>query len=486
MHPLDDTIAAIASPPGGAARGIVRISGPAAIPCLTHFFQPNNGQPISSGRAAYAITGILQLPRLRAPLPCDAYIWSEPRAKSSGVHSYTGQPVVEIHTLGSPPLLQIVLQAICAAGARLAEPGEFTLRAFLAGRIDLTQAEAVLGVIDAGDSHTLSVALEQLAGGLAHPLQQLRRSLLDLLASLEAGFDFADEDLEFITQEELLRRLAEAQAGIETVLHQATARGEAADAVVVVLTGRPNAGKSSLFNALTGRRAALVSQHPGTTRDYLTANLNLDGVQCRLVDTAGMTKERKEAKGERAEESSISIEAKAHSATAEQRRNAHLQVLCIEAGRPLDAWEQERLANAADRRQIVVLTKCDSGIETASETDTPAFGSLPRDKTHSGFYPTSSVTGFGIPEFRNALRQHVQEIGGAGGDMVVGTALRCGESLRLAGQCLQLAREIAPSGQEELVAAEIRAALDQLGKITGAVYTEDVLDHIFSRFCVGK
>ncbi len=479
MHPLDDTIAAIASPPGGAARGIVRISGPAAFDCLTRLFKPNDGRAILPGLAAYAMAGALHLPELHAPLPCDAYLWSEPTATSSGVRSYTGQPVVEIHTLGSPPLLQMTLRAVCAAGARLAEPGEFTLRAFLAGRIDLTQAEAVLGVIDAGDPRALNVALEQLAGGLAHPLQQLRHSLLDLLACLEAGFDFADEDLEFITPEELDRRIAEAQRGIEGVLQQAASRGEAVDAVIVVLTGRPNAGKSSLFNALAGHRAAMVSEHPGTTRDYLTADLDLEGVKCRLVDTAGTRN---------AEDSDV-VEQAAHSNTAQQRRRAHVQVLCIDAGRPLDSWEEDELANSAGRRQIVALTKCDMGWEIDSARTFVEQIALSCDDAMpvcGEILPTSSVTGFGIAELRNELRRQVQEAGNAGGDMVAGTALRCAESLRLADQCLQRARELAPSGQEELVAAEIRTSLDQLGKVTGAVYTEDVLDHIFSRFCVGK
>ncbi len=487
MHPLDDTIAAVASPSGGAARGIVRISGPAALDCLTQFFKPNDGQAILPGATAYAVAGMLHLSGLHGSLPCDVYVWSEPAAKASRVRSYTGQTVAEIHTFGSPPLLQITLRAICSAGARLAEPGEFTLRAFLAGQIDLTQAEAVLGVIDAGDSHTLNVALEQLAGGLAHPLQQLRHSLLDLLACLEAGFDFADEDLEFITPAELDRRLVEAQNGIEAVLQQAASRGEAADSVVVVLTGRPNAGKSSLFNVLAGRRAALVSAQPGTTRDYLTTDLDLEGVQCRLVDTAGMAEERREERGE--DIGTDAIERDAHSAAARQRRRAHVQVLCIEADRPLDAWEQNELANAAGRRQIVALTKCDDG-RTARSVDAIELSTLPGKPEATldrlTAFPTSSVTGFGIAELRNALRQHAQEAGSAGGDMVAGTALRCTESLRLADQCLQRARKVAPAGQEELAAAEVRTALDQLGKVTGAVYTEDVLDHIFSRFCVGK
>jgi len=219
---------------------------------------------------------------LHSPLPCDAYVWRDGQ-------SYTGQPIVEVHTIGSPPLLQIVLRALCATGARLAGPGEFTLRAFLAGRIDLTQAEAVLAVIDAHDPQDLNVALGQLAGGLARPLHRLREALLDLLAHVEAGFDFADEELPFIEREELDRQLGAANDEVAAIVRQLALRGEPIDMARAVLVGRPNAGKSSLFNALAGDHAALVSEHPGTTRDYLVAELDLDGLKCRLIDTAGLT-----------------------------------------------------------------------------------------------------------------------------------------------------------------------------------------------------
>jgi tRNA modification GTPase len=452
MYPLDDTIAAIASPPGGAARGIVRLSGPAALGCLEQFFQPADDDDLSAGPPR-AICGELRLPGLFSPLPCEAYLWPDGR-------SYTGQAVVEIHTLGSPPLLQLVLRSLCTAGARLAEPGEFTLRAFLAGRIDLTQAEAVLGVIDAGDAGELDVALRQLAGGLARPLGRLRDALVELLAHLEAGFDFADEELAFITPAELDRQLAEAGRAVAELRRQVAARGEAADHVRAVLVGRPNTGKSSLFNALVGDRAALVSEHPGTTRDYLIADVELDGVKCRLVDTAGTGGDGPSAP-DRA----------AHAVAAAQRQVAHVELLCLDATRSLDAWERGELDSAAHQRRIVVLTKCDR----PPATDGPAAA-----------LQTSSVTGQGIAELRAELRRRVLAAGGSGGDVVLGTALRSGDSLRLADQCLAAARQVAATGQQELAATEIRLALGELGKIVGTVYTDDILERIFSRFCVGK
>jgi tRNA modification GTPase len=462
MRSLDDTIAAIASAPGGAARGIVRLSGPNVRRCLEGCFQPEPLVPIASIAAPTAVPGLFRLPGVHSPLRCELYLW--PRARS-----YTGQSVGEIHTLGSPPLLQAVLRAVCIAGARLAEPGEFTLRAFLAGRMDLTQAEAVLGVIDAADSSELEVALGQLAGGLARPLHQLRDALLDLLAHLEAGFDFADEDLAFITPPELSRQLDEAALGIAAILERMISREVAAELVRVVLIGRPNTGKSSLFNALAGS-GALVSDQPGTTRDYLTAKLDLGGVKCQLVDTAGMESWREPG-----------IMEAAQAAASAQRRQAHVEVLCLDSTRPPDDWERQELAEDASNTRVIALTKSDL-LSPFAPRKLRTFAE--RKATIS----TSAVTGAGLDRLRDAIRHAILATSGPCGDVVAGTAVRCRESLRLAAQSLDRAGQIVRSdgGGEELVAAEVRAALEELGKVAGAVYTEDVLDRIFSRFCIGK
>lgn len=490
MYPLDDTIAAIASPPGGAARGIIRLSGPQAVACLARLFRPDDGQPLPSRRFPCALAGSLRLPELHSPLPCDVYLWSNRTSSSvktapaASVRSYTGQPVAEIHTLGSPPLVELVLRSLCAAGARLAGPGEFTLRALLAGRIDLGQAEAVLGVIDAADPAELEVALGQLAGGLARPLHQLRNTLLELLAHLEAGFDFADEDLPFIAHEELQRGLAEAESLLAAVGRQMASRGETACMPSAVLIGEPNTGKSSLWNALLGEPAALVSDRPGTTRDYLTAELDLDGVRCQLIDTAGASGEWKVVSGEwrvvSGEERETppdcgpggrNPDSTAQSAAAGQRRAADVQVLCLDSTRPLDASERMELRGQPDRLRIIVLCKCD----------------LPQtvDCAHATLR-TSSLTGEGIDALRDQLRRIALAAGGGRGGVLAGTAVRCRDSLRLAEESLRRARRVAAAKQEELAAVEIRVALEELGKVTGAVHGDDVLDRIFSRFCVGK
>jgi len=339
----------------------------------------------------------------------------------------------------------------------------------------------VLAVIEAADQSELNVALGQLAGGLARPLHRLRDSLLDLLAHLEAGFDFADEDLPFITCQELDRRLAEADERVAGLLQQMASRGQPAHAVKVVLVGRPNTGKSSLWNALAGHRAALVSDLPGTTRDYLIAELDLGGPRCQVIATAGTGDGGRGTRGEGREtppdcgpgargECSCDIDLVAERVAAEQRRTADMEVLCLDSTRPLDDWERRELGIEDGMNRIVVLTKCDA----------------PRRIDCDAAVETSALEGQGIESLRGVLRDKLLGAKGGRAEVVAETAARCGQSLRRAGECLGRARRVASAGQEELAAAELRVALEELGKVVGAVYTDDVLDRIFSRFCVGK
>ncbi len=452
LYPLDDTIAAIASAPGGGPRGIVRLSGPATVACLQSLLPSGN---VPSSDRALAIASQLEMAPL-APLPADVYYWPSGR-------SYTGQAAAEIHTLGSPPLLEHLLETLCTSGARLAEPGEFTLRAFLSGRIDLTQAEGVLGTIDAVGSHQLDAALVQLAGGLAEPLRHLRETLIELLAHLEAGFDFADEDLPFLEADELHRQLAEVRQQIEGIAERMTARRESGTTVCVVLTGPPNAGKSSLFNALACDVGALVSDVPGTTRDYLFADLDLDGVTCRLVDTAGI------APG--SERGSCPIDHAAQGIAQQLAEEADVVVVCRDT-----AIEEAAELNWAEPDEgpltIWVRTKAD----LADWRDSSAVA-----------VATSAQTGEGIGELESRIREAIIEASMGEGDVVVGTAVRCRESLRGAAESLDRAAALAINEEgEELIAAEMRMALDELGRVVGAVYTDDLLDRIFSRFCIGK
>lgn len=447
MH-LSDTIAALASAAGGAARGIVRISGPRALGIALADFQP----PCDAGqlREPTALPWSLRLPQLHSPLPATLYCWPDQR-------SYTRQPTVEIHTLGSPPLLQLVLNHLLRSGARLAEPGEFTLRAFLSGRLDLTQAEAVLGLIDARHDGQFAAALAQLAGGMSRPLHHLREQLLDLLAHLEAGLDFAGEDIEFITPAELDGQLQQAVQQVESIRIRMQARLETDDLPRVVLIGWPNVGKSSLFNALAGQERAIVSPVAGTTRDYLCADLQLRQMRYRLIDTAGV---------EPGDSTSVLFEAQRH--RTEQQSTSTLEVLCLDGARLLNAWERELLTSDVNR--LVVTTKADLPCVVAG---------LPTCVVH-----TSAATSTGL----EALRERIAEMLCDRTELhaVASTAVRCQNSLGLAAECLARARALTVGGFEELVAAEVRTALEEIGKVVGAVYTDDILDRIFSRFCIGK
>ncbi len=451
MYDVDDTIVGIASAPGGAIRGVIRLSGPRVIDCLRPCFQHATVAP-ERVLQAQVIPGELQLDPPLTNLPGELYLW--PTAQS-----YTRQPSAEFHTIGSPPLLEAAVATLCRSGVRLAQPGEFTMRAFLAGRLDLPQAEAVLGVIDAQSRDELDVALGQLAGGLSAPLNRLRTELLDLLAHLEAGLDFVEEDIEFISTAELTSALQSAADQVSRLAEQLAGRGQSESECRVALTGWPNVGKSSLFNALVDGRPAIVSDVAGTTRDYLAARVSLDGEEVMLVDTAGV------------EADASGIGAVAQHMTNRQSAQAQLHLLCLDATRPLNDWERQRLAGIDSDCVLLVLTKCD-GVRRIDVTPVAI--------------ETSSTSGLGLAELKRSVRQHLARHT-LGQSAVPTTAARCRASLQAAADALDMAcTSAAAQAGEELVAAEIRHALDQLGTVVGTVYTDDILDKIFSRFCIGK
>lgn len=453
MLSSDDTIVAVATAVGRGVRGIVRATGPDCEEILRRCL--NDPGRLPPERVASAFAAAVRLRDCPQPLPGTVYFWPTAR-------SYTRQPSVEFHTLGSPPLLEAVVETFCAHGARLAGPGEFTLRAFLAGRLDLPQAEAVLGVIDAQDDRQLKVALTQLAGGLSRPLHALRDELLRLLAHLEAGLDFVEEDIEFISSAQLSADLQRIQARLESL--QAQLRGrtwEGQQHPRVVLWGRPNVGKSSLLNALTDQPLALVSAVAGTTRDYVTATLDLGTLTCELWDTAGLHL------------SDDPLEEAAQQVARRGAEQAQLRLLCLDAQRPPDSWERAQLEHLArDSAMVAVVTRC----------DLPAGWQPPAEAVC-----TSSRSGSGIEALRQRLRDWFAESLATHSDAVVGTAVRCGTSLQQVAQAVARAADLAAAHTgEELVAAELRWALDELGQVVGVIYTDDLLDQIFSRFCIGK
>jgi tRNA modification GTPase len=438
-----DTIVAAATAPGPGARAIIRLSGPAVVPLVASVFETESSlQPLRR----ILRSGHLRLPGVHSPLPADVYLWPAP-------HTYTGQHLAEIHTLSSPPLVGLLVARLLEAGARAAQPGEFTLRAFLAGKLDLTRAEAVLGVIEASGRDELKEALAQLAGGVARPLQELRDDLLNLLADLEAGLDFADEDLQFVGQEELLMRLAKGMALVTNLRRQLEGRAVSDRVFRAVLTGRPNAGKSSLFNALAGKAAALVSPEPGTTRDYLIRRLNLEGVPVELVDTAGLR-------------AAVDvIEVHSQSLGREQAERADLILLCVEAERTPTA-EERHFLEQTEPPAMGITTKCD------------------RAEPFPGFLATSAWTGSGLKELRTFLREKAHS---HARPALAPSWSRCRHHVEACLQALRRAHQaVLFSEPPELVALDLRGALDQLGEMVGAVYTDDLLDRIFSRFCIGK
>ena len=343
---VDQPIAALASPPGGAARGMVRISGTQVRHVLDHWFHPDDPERWNQARTATMHPGLLRLVDGAGDLSISVQVLFWPHRRS-----YTGQPLIELHLPGAPCLLEAVLGEVYRRGARPARPGEFTLRAFLAGKLDLLQAEAVLGVIDARDHHELQTALGQLAGGISHKLTLLRHDLLELLADLEAGLDFIEEDIEFISRQNLIDRLAQARTLVGALLAQAGERMQARVRSQVVLAGLPNAGKSTLFNRLAQAATALVSPEQGTTRDFLTQTVNWNQLTFDLIDTAGW------------ENAASGIAAAAQQQRVDQLQRADLLIWCTAAGLDQhDAQSDQNLfATASEQAStcIRLVTKTD-------------------------------------------------------------------------------------------------------------------------------
>ncbi|MCA9046077.1 MAG: 50S ribosome-binding GTPase, partial [Planctomycetaceae bacterium] len=390
------------------------------------------------------------------PIPVDVYFW--PTAKS-----FTGEPLAELHLTAASPVVQAVLQQTYAAGVRAAEPGEFTQRAFLNQRIDLLQAEAVLGVIDAHSQQQLETALSQLAGGISSRMHELREVLLLHLADLEAGLDFVEEDIEFVQRDELSRRLDEACEWLSVLAAQSEQRMLTAIRPQVVLAGNPNAGKSSLFNALTETGRSLTSGQSGTTRDYVLQTVEWDGLELDLVDTAGWE-----------DEVQTELDDAMNVQRVTQYERADLILWCTasdlsEEERRLDQTRRERLTES-ESPLLDVLTKSD--LQTSDDSKVAS---------------VSVVTGSGLAELRTAIADALREQSRERDSLLGASSARCREAIRLAFESLQRARGLIEMHEgDELIAIEMRTALNHLGEIVGEVYTDDILDRIFSRFCIGK
>ncbi|MEO6461456.1 MAG: tRNA uridine-5-carboxymethylaminomethyl(34) synthesis GTPase MnmE, partial [Candidatus Eisenbacteria bacterium] len=449
-----DTIAALATPPGISALAVVRLSGPAAVEIADCVFQGRRtlgdlpARTLAYGRAADGagemldeVTAVV----LRAPA------------------SATGEDVVEITCHGGTRSAPRLLAALLAAGARNARAGEFTERAFLSGRIDLAQAEAVADVIHAETDLAHRLAARQIAGGLSRGLSAVAESLRDALAEIEARVDFAEDVGGVIVPAPVAAALTAAEAALDRLLTGADLGRRAREGARVVLAGRPNAGKSSLFNALLGEDRALVTAEPGTTRDALAERLDLEGMPVRLLDTAGLRE-------------AISIEALGVERARRELATADLVLWVIDGSRPRSAEDRAADLLVAGQPHVIARSKADLPVAAA-----------PTDLAGEAV-AVSAVTGEGLPALRAALARALRDgrPSGAAAEALV-TNGRHIDALRRAREAIAAARVGAAADTPgELVAGDVRAALDALGEVTGEAAAPDLLERIFARFCIGK
>jgi len=452
-----DTIAAISTPPGEAGIGIVRLSGPQAEVIARRLFRPR--RPLSPWESHRLYLGHLLDSQGRV---LDEVLLTLMRAPQT----YTREDVVEIHCHSGYAVLQAVLGEVLGLGARLARPGEFTLRAFLSGRLDLSQAEAVLEVIQARTQASLRVAAAHLTGGLGKRLGELRASLLSMLAHLEAALDFPEEAAE-LAPKDLRSDLAAPLGELKNLLSSYRRGRLLREGVGVVLAGRPNVGKSSLLNRLLEADRAIVTDIPGTTRDVIEETLNLGGVALRLSDTAGLREAR-----DLVEELGVAR-------SQERLAQADLILYLVDGSQRLSPEDVQVLRELGIRPGLVVINK----------KDLPQKLDL-QDLRRGSPYPLveiSALTGQGLEILKEAM---VDLVLGGGvsieGEMV--TQARHHELLVRAGEALDRGRELLEQAEPpgELLALEIKEALQALGEITGEEVGEAVLDHIFSQFCIGK
>jgi tRNA modification GTPase len=466
---VDDTIVAISTPLGRAGIGVVRISGPDAPSIALRLTgRPGALEPRHATFATISATGA----RRPSPEAGDEAEALTPALADQAVvtffpapHSYTGEHVVELSAHGSPVILRGIVEAALSAGARLAEPGEFTLRAFLHGKLDLIQAEAVGDLIDAATPLQARAAFDQLEGTLTSRIQGIEASLFDLIARLEASLDFPDEGYHFVQREGAAVELADVRSQIAQLLAQAARGRLIREGAQIAIVGTPNVGKSSLFNALLNTDRAIVTSIPGTTRDLLTERADIRGVAVSLVDTAGI----------RASADVIEQEGVARARQA--AGVADVTVLVLDRSRPLSGDDRRLLDTEPAGPRLVVVNKIDlapawSGADVIGDA-----------------MPVSVTTGKGIDRLldRMAAALGVSE---ALRDHPLVSNVRHIELLRQSDAALARAAEAlsAPSDtlSEEFILADLQEAAAALQEITGKRTTDDLLAHIFSRFCIGK
>ncbi|HEY5912925.1 MAG TPA: tRNA uridine-5-carboxymethylaminomethyl(34) synthesis GTPase MnmE [Verrucomicrobiae bacterium] len=469
-----DTIAAIATPLGEGGLAVVRLSGAEALRISDQCFVPAGGFALkpSSARSHTIHFGHV----VRSGLTIDEVLLSVMRAP----RTYTREDIVELTCHGGMLPAKLILDTVLALGARLAEPGEFTRRAFLNGRLDLAQAEAVADLIHSQTDLALRAANEQLAGKLSQRINQLRDQMVQILAHVEAHIDFPEEDIAPDTREELVQRLEHGVQFIDRLLETAPEGRILRRGIRVAIIGRPNAGKSSLLNQLLGHDRAIVSAVPGTTRDTIEETANIRGLPVVFIDTAGLREGRDEIEVEGIRRSRKSLE------------NAEMVLHVLDASEPLTPADEHFLVESAQKKRILVRNKIDlpirlelpQGLAASLEARSVM---IPTPVASFPIVDVSCLTGQGIENLKDAIKALVWS-GGVGSEQLqVMINSRHQDALsRARAATLRTLDALRTEQTLELVALDLRIAVNAVGEIVGKTTTEDLLDMIFSQFCIGK
>lgn len=455
----DDTIAAISTALGDAGIGIVRLSGQKAVPTVDAIFK-------GKVKVTDFPTQTIHYGTILDPVSKETIdevlvtLMSAPR-------SYTREDVVEINCHGGIVPLRRILELVLAQGARLAEPGEFTKRAFLNGRIDLAQAEAVIDVVRSRTEASLKIATQQLQGGLSRKIRSVRKALIDILTGLEVLIDFEDEEIEDLTGK-ALEGMREAGEEILSLIETSSRGKFLREGIRTVILGRPNVGKSSLLNALLGRERAIVTHLPGTTRDTIEEAIDLGGIPLRIIDTAGIQKTDRILEQEGVKKTLASLD------------SADLVLLVLDSSRPLSREDRDIMRRIGERQTLVILNKSD--LPPMIET-----GSIERLLPERRVIRISATLSKGLEGIKEGVRECFFAGGISAADGPVVTQVRHEEALRKASLNLDRAIKAAERRESsEFIALDIREAIDSLGEILGERLNEEILDRIFSQFCIGK
>src|SRR5271157_4763574 len=464
MH-LDDTIVAIATPPGRGGIGVVRLSGPEATAIATPILRLAHAEGLQPNRAH--LSELIDTAIAERIDEVVVTFFAKP-------HSYTTDDVVEISCHGSPVVLRHLVEMALSSGARLADPGEFTMRAFLNGRIDLTQAEAVRDLIDSQTLYQAQVAARQLEGALSKRLQPIKQTLVELIAVMEAGVDFAEDDVSVIPDAQILDRIADVHAPLQQLLASFAYGKVVHEGLTLAIVGRPNVGKSSLFNRLVEHERAIVTASPGTTRDLVSETVSIGGIPVRLVDTAGIRTALDEAE-------SIGVR---KSVEAIADADIVLVVLDVSEFAGSDFTpDWELLEKTQDRPRIVVCNKND----LLSGDRNGITSKLPLDGQALPAVFTSAITGEGITQLRSMIFETVRGDGGTEQENGFLTNVRQQKLVEDAIAALDRTAAAVPlKTPHEMILLDLYSALRPLDDITGATTADDILSLIFSSFCIGK